>query len=75
MMNGAFVHRRAAALAARVLRERRADRDRVAHAYELALGRAPAPDEARDALVFAGRAGWPALAHALLASNEFLFVE
>jgi hypothetical protein len=75
LMNSPFVHERARALADRVLRERRTDRDRIERAYELVLGRAPSPEETRETLAFLGRASWPAFSRALYASNEFMFVE
>jgi hypothetical protein len=48
MMNSAFVDEQADALAVRVGMAVSTDAERIAYAYKLAFGRAPAPDEIRD---------------------------
>ena len=75
-MNDPFFHAQAAALAARV----RKDRDPLREAFRLIYGRVPTGDEAKDARKFLAANGpedqaWPALMRVLLASNEFLTLD
>jgi hypothetical protein len=75
-MNDPFFHAQAAALAARVLKER----DPLREAFRLIYGRVPAGDEVKEMHKFLAAAGpedqaWPALMRVLLASNEFLMVD
>lgn len=78
-LNSNFVQDRAAAFAQRFLKQQ-ADSADVVHAmYRAAFGRDPAKDELQQCLEFLGEqpsnARWQHFAHALLASNEFHFVD
>jgi len=90
LLNSPFVAARSAALAARLAREVPADPlARVNHAHRLLFGRAASDDELGAAAEFFAAARldtaepaadpsadpWVAYAHALLGSNEFLFVD
>jgi hypothetical protein len=75
-MNDPFFHAQAAALAARV----RKDRDPLREAFRLIYGRVPTGDESKEMRRFLAANGpedqaWPAMMRVLLASNEFLMVE
>ncbi len=61
-MNDPFTHARATDFAARLLRERAADRDRIDLAHQLAFGRSASADEVRQALEYLKRAESPARA-------------
>ncbi|MFN0171933.1 MAG: PSD1 and planctomycete cytochrome C domain-containing protein [Bryobacteraceae bacterium] len=71
-MNSPFVENQAKALAGRLTGDPRA---RIEQAYRIVYGRAPDVEEARLALGFLERNGWPQYARALVSSNEFLFVD
>jgi hypothetical protein len=78
LMNSAFVHEQARALAARPDVAGLSDPDRrVERLYAIAYGRAPAAAEKSVAARFAGKTpgGWERLAHVLLLSGEFHFVD
>jgi len=89
LMNDEFVLARAAALAERVRREGADDAARIARLFELLFTRAPDAREreiasgllarARAAATNAGERAevdaWEELAHVLLCSNEFFFVD
>ncbi len=77
LMNHPFVREAAAALAERIENcpgDEKADR--LGFAFRLVYGRAPCLDE-RHALesAIAGGTKWDIIAHALLSSNEFLYVD
>jgi hypothetical protein len=89
LMNSPFVASAAKAFAARVRKLAGDDAGRVRAAYELALCRPPSAAEASAAAAFLGRdadalaaagdadpraAAWARLCHALLVSNEFLYL-
>ncbi len=90
LMNSPFVKTQAAALAARVEKSLATDDPgRLRQAYALAFSRPPTAAETQRALAFLDRdeadlraaadpaprsAAWRRLCHALLASNEFLYV-
>lgn len=82
-LNSRFLQDQAAALVHRVDDEgAEGDQGRIEHAYWLLYGRPPSPREQQLALDFLGetvgesrRAAWNQYAHALLASNEFLFLD
>ena len=75
LMNSPFVAAQAKAFAARLQREAPTDEARVRLAYRLAYAREPADAELRRAIDYArDPAAWPRLAHAILAANEFQFV-
>ena len=84
-LNSDFIQDRAAALAARLARPGDGDGDaaaRVRRLYRTLFSRDPAPEELNAALTYVRRAGqgppeapWSRLAHALLASNEFVFID
>ena len=71
MLNGAWVRARAAALAKRVGSEA----DPVSAAFRRVLLRDPSPGEHAAAEAFAEKRGLPELCHALLNTNEFLYVD
>lgn len=82
MLNSPFITAQAAILARRLAEEAGpAPEARVRHAYELLFARAPLPEELALAVEFAnapagpGPDGWEQLAHALLATNEMLYVD
>jgi hypothetical protein len=78
LMNSPFVLAQAAALATRpdVASESVPER-RVERLYAIAYGRSPTPDEVSRAVAFAVRSPgrWDRLAHVLLLSGEFHFVD
>jgi cytochrome c553 len=90
LMNSPFVKEQAAALAARVRSLPGDDAARIVAAYEIVVSRPPSDAEAAAAAEFLARdakelaadgaantqdAAWNRLCHALLASNEFLYVQ
>lgn len=82
MLNSPFITTQAALLAARLADEAGpAPEARVRRAYELLFARAPLPEELALAVDFtrtpagAGPDGWEQFAHALLATNEMLYVD
>jgi len=88
LLNSSFVQDRAAAWARRVVAaEGEDERQRVARMFRQAYSREPSADEAALALRYVAaqsadpgdaarpEAAWQRLAHALLASSEFLFVD
>jgi mono/diheme cytochrome c family protein len=75
LMNNPFVANQATAFAARLHREAATDEARVALAYRLAYARRPTPAELTRALGYVkDPAAWPRFAHALLAANEFQYL-
>jgi hypothetical protein len=52
LMNSPFVQERAAGLASRLLREDKADRQRVEHAFRLCFNRSPDAEESKRSLAF-----------------------
>ncbi len=75
LMNSPFVANQATAFAARLHREAATDEARVTLAYRLAYARPPRPAELQRALAYVkDPAAWPRLAHAILASNEFQYL-
>ena len=85
LMNGPLATRSAADLAESLLGDSRlSDEQRVIGGYLTVLARRPNPDEVRSALAFVrsyqrdagtAHAAWKSLVHALVVSNEFLYVE
>ena len=76
LMNSPFVSAQAAAFAARVQTLGDDDAARVRAAYALALNRAPGDEEIAAAVAFVQRSkSWTPFCHALLASNDFLYVQ
>lgn len=91
VLNSPFVRSRAAALAERLLRESTEDTDaRIAQAYQWLFGRAASSDELQLAVAYLQAAAaecgedvpandsfaaWKLYLHALLGSNELLFVD
>jgi mono/diheme cytochrome c family protein len=83
LLNNAFTLGQAKALAARLLREVPGDETaRIQRAYLLLFGRAARPEEmalARRILALGGKPGsegaWIDLAHVLLCSNEFVYLD
>ena len=77
LMNHPFVREAAAALAKRIENCSDDDKaDQLDFAFQLVYGRSPGLDE-RQLLesALAGGAEWDIIAHALLSSNEFLYVD
>jgi hypothetical protein len=84
LYNNPFVVEQSEHFARRVLQEASDLHDRVAVAWQRAYGRAPAEDELQAALAFVDRVGaelkstekaWSSLCQALLASNEFRYID
>jgi|JI10StandDraft_1071094.scaffolds.fasta_scaffold00117_23 hypothetical protein len=86
LANDPFVIECADALAGRILRERFRNTERIEHAFEICYGRPPHPDELRffTELVPADGAGlsledersvWRSVAHALIGSSEFIYID
>ncbi len=77
LMNHPFVREAAEALANRIVNcPGEAAEDRTCYAFQLVYGRDPRPEE-RQLLKSAGgeNSDWTLIAHALLSSNEFLYVD
>jgi len=78
-LNGSFIHRQAEAFAAQLMKQKGAE-SRVTAAHQKLFQRAPRATELKIAIAFlVGKendaAAWTQYAHALLASNEFQFIE
>jgi hypothetical protein len=86
-MNNSFVQEQARKFAARLMRERAGDSDRVARGFLLAFGRPATEEERSRSLEYlaqvrakAGasperdRLAWESFARALLLSSEFVYV-
>jgi hypothetical protein len=82
LLNDPFLHQQAAALAARLLRERELDPARVDRAYLLALGRPPTDRERAESMEYVekmearlGQSGaWESFARVLFRLSEFVYV-
>ena len=74
LMNSGFAQREAAAFAQRVGAVPE-PRDRLAKTWRLAYGREPSDEERGDALAHAEAQGWTSLCRAVLASNEFIYLD
>ena len=87
LMNSPFVKAQATAFAKRVMQAGPDDATRIRAAYEMAFGRLPSAAEVEAAAGYVARespaegtrgdsraTAWTRLCHALLASNEFLYV-
>ena len=82
-LNHPFVFTQARHLAERLAAEVPGDDDaRIERAYQLLFGRSARPEELEVCRAFLFRAGrpraeadWPGLAHLLLCSNEFVYVD
>lgn len=78
LLNGSFIQQQATALADSVTDKNQPDRSTaVQHLFQRVLLRDPTPAELKTALALIGSdaTGLQLLAHSLLASNEFLFVD
>jgi hypothetical protein len=88
LMNNPFVHERATALVARLMRHDLLDSSRIDRAYELTLARPPTDEERNLAISFLTefksriadeeqreRASLAALAQVLLSSSEFFYID
>jgi Protein of unknown function (DUF1553). len=91
LMNNSFVLEEARAFARRLLGEELGQEARIGLAYRLALGRPPADGELQQAKAFLNEFGkqarqllpgpeaetetWVSLAHVLICSNEFVYVD
>ena len=84
VMNDPFVHERAAKFAARVMREKSDDAARIERAFQILYARPPAPEETQMAAAhltqlaakeFPAEKAWQSLSRALLAANEFLYLD
>jgi hypothetical protein len=85
VMNSPLVMREAGSLARSVLRQQAAPKPRVEELYVRVLNRRPDAEEVDRGLSYVGslrrkwnqldeQTAWTSLAHALMASNEFMFV-
>jgi len=78
VMNSPMVIREAKALADRIQNQSNKDSARIEEAYITILNRRPDPTEIDKALSYIhalGEAkGWQSFCHALMASNEFIYV-
>jgi hypothetical protein len=75
-LNDPLAVAQAAAVAGRSEREAGADpAARVGWLYRALYARPAGPDEVRHGTAAAARLGWPAYAQALLAANEFLYLD
>lgn len=75
LFNSRFTLEQSEAFAQRVKREAGEDvPTQIHHAWRLALGREPSPEELSDFASFVREHGLPALCRAIFNSNEFLFV-
>ncbi len=75
LLNNGFMLTQAQHFAARVQREQPDSARQAAHAYTLALGRAPAAAEDAELAAYARMHGLPAVCRVLLNLNEFAFVD
>ncbi|MBI2433382.1 MAG: DUF1553 domain-containing protein, partial [Candidatus Hydrogenedentes bacterium] len=75
LMNNKFVVSQAAHFADRLGKLAGTPEEHVQRAYELALGRPPAPREQEILLDYAQHYGWPNACRVLLNSNEIMFVD
>lgn len=84
VMNDPFIHKRAENFAARVLREKSDEAVRIEWAFQILYARPPSPEEAQLAashlaLLTANQLSlekaWQSLGRALLAANEFLYLD
>jgi len=89
-LNDSFAHEQAERFAERLMAERGDPAARIRRAYELSCGREPTAEETRGALTFLHETSrkfeslgtsdsqkdcWASLARAIMASNEFIFVD
>jgi hypothetical protein len=82
-LNSPFIQDRAAQMASRKdLAAARSDEERIQLLYQLSFSRSPEPSELQVALRYIRSQGeksktniWQRLAHALLATNEFIYVD
>jgi len=81
-LNSDFVRDRASALVQLPeIQQEKSDQDRIRLIYQRLFSRPPDPDEIDIALSYLGESKnrepevWPRFAHALLASNEFYFID
>ena len=84
VMNDPFIHKRAENFAARVLREKSDDTTRIERAFQILYARPPAPEEAQLAASHLAQLtankvptekAWQSLGRALLAANEFIYLD
>jgi hypothetical protein len=77
-LNDPFVHDQAAGLAARLLKERSTDEDRIDLAYQLLFSRSPTTEEqqlGREYLAQQIDKPWESYVRILLRTNEFVYLE
>jgi len=76
LLNNSFVLRMADRFAERIAAEAPGEPEQqVAHAYQLAFGRAPTAEEQQRAAEVVRQVGLPVLTRAIFNSNEFLYVD
>ena len=84
MMNDPFIHKRAESFAARVLREKTDEAARIERAFQILYARPPSPEEVQLAASHLAKLtanqlspekAWQSLSRALLAANEFLYLD
>jgi hypothetical protein len=74
-LNNPFLTAQTRALARRLQAEAKDDAGRIRRAYELLYGRLPEADELAIGLRFLAGSSWQEYAHALLCSNEFIYID
>lgn len=84
VMNDPFVHQRAAKFAARVMREKTEDPARIERAFQILYARPPESEEIQMALAYLTQLSakqlppdkaWQSLSRAMLAANEFIYLD
>jgi hypothetical protein len=75
LLNNPFVLAQAKRLAERLQADAKDDEGRIRLAYELLYARPPRGEELRLGLRALGAMGWPDYAHALLCSNELVYLD
>ena len=79
LLNHDFVLTQAKHLAERVIRDEKDDEVRVKRLFRLVFARAPTADEMKISRAFVAKPGkgdaWRDLAHVLLCSNEFVYLD
>ncbi len=84
VMNDPFVHERAAKFAARVMREKSDDPARIERAFQILYARLPEQEETQMAIGYLAQLSakqvpadkaWQSLGRALLAANEFIYLD
>ncbi len=75
IMNSAFVVNSAKSLANRLASAESTDEARIRLLYQMCYARRPSPSESKRLLSFLRGNRWPAVCHAVLSSNEFVYLK